>query len=206
VTSRILTIPNILTLGRLIAVPVFLGASLSGRFKLAFVLFVAAAFTDLFDGLIARRFNQRSRLGALLDPAADKTMLVCGYLFYTLHPSVHVPIPAWLTFAIFVRDLFILVFAYLFYTRLSVTRFPPSWAGKTSTVAQAVTLAFAVMVNAFTPSLRLLSEFLFRATVVLTLYSGWDYLRRGRRLLDESLALDLGESAAYNPRLAAGSK
>ena len=79
-TSRILTIPNILTLGRLIAVPVFLVASLSGRFKLAFVLFVAAAFTDLFDGIIARRFNQRSRLGALLDPAADKTMLVSIYV------------------------------------------------------------------------------------------------------------------------------
>jgi cardiolipin synthase (CMP-forming) len=204
--SRIVTAPNILTLARLIAVPLFLMASFAGRYRLAFVLFVAAALTDLFDGIIARRFNQRSRLGALLDPAADKTMMVCGYLFYTLHPRVPFPIPPWMTFTVLIRDVLIVVFAYLMYTRLDVKRFPPSWAGKTSMVAQAVTLAVAVMVNAYTPALRPLCELLFRITVVLTLYSGWGYLHRGRRLLDTSLALDLGDPATYNPRLAAGSK
>jgi cardiolipin synthase len=187
-TTKILTIPNILTLGRLIAVPVFLWAAFDGRFMLAFVLFVAAALTDLFDGLIARRFNQRSRLGALLDPAADKTMMVCGYLFYTLHPSVRFAIPAWLTFGILVRDFLIILFVYLLYTRVNVKRFPPSWAGKSSTVAQAVTLGCAVGGNAGITWLRTGAEFLFRATLLITLYSAWDYLRKGRRQLDESLA------------------
>src|ERR1700680_5085899 len=112
-TSRILTVPNGLTLARLIAVPVFLWASFQGRFTLAFVLFVSAALTDLFDGLIARRFNQRSRLGALLDPRDDKPIMGCGYLFYTLRQGLAVPIPPWVTFAILIRDFMIVVFAYL---------------------------------------------------------------------------------------------
>ena len=58
-SSRVLTIPNMLTLARLVTVPVFLGASLSGHYTLAFVLFVGAAVTDIFDGIIARRLNQR---------------------------------------------------------------------------------------------------------------------------------------------------
>src|SRR5947207_11932836 len=97
-----LTIPNILTLARLLAVPVFLVASLRGQYTLAFALFVGAAVTDILDGMIARRFNQRSRLGAMLDPAADKTIMVCGFLFYTLRGGLPmVRIPAWLTFTVF---------------------------------------------------------------------------------------------------------
>jgi cardiolipin synthase (CMP-forming) len=183
------TIPNVLTILRLIAVPLFILASLRGQFVLAFVLFVGAAFTDMFDGMIARRFNQRSRLGAILDPAADKTMLVCGYLFYTLYDNVPlVRIPGWLTFAVFIRDFLIALFAYLLWTRLNVKRFPPSWAGKLSTVLQAATLGMTIGVNAFWPSLLWFAELLFRVALVVTLYSAWDYLRRGKRMLEEGFA------------------
>src|ERR1044071_8291656 len=140
-----MTIPNVLTILRLIAVPIFIFASLRGHFVAAFILFVGAALTDMFDGMIARRFNQRSRLGAILDPAADKTMLVCGYLFYTLYDTMPlVRIPGWLTFAVFIRDFLIALFAYLLWTRLNVKRFPPSWAGKTSTVVQAIALGTTI--------------------------------------------------------------
>ena len=179
------TVPNLLTLARLIAVPVFIVASFRGHYTLAFVLFVGAAVTDMLDGMIARRFNQRSRLGALFDPAADKTMMICGYLYYTLRgalPAVH--IPAWLTFTVFIRDFLILSFAYMLYTRVHVKRFPPSWAGKTSTVIQAATLGTTIGVNAFVPQLLWLAELLFRLALVMTLFSGWDYMRRARRMLD----------------------
>ncbi|HEX3579371.1 MAG TPA: CDP-alcohol phosphatidyltransferase family protein, partial [Thermoanaerobaculia bacterium] len=85
-----LTIPNALTLLRLFAVPVFIYASFRGEYRIAFFIFAGAAVTDFLDGVIARRFNQRSRLGAILDPAADKTMMVCGYLFYTLRDGLPV--------------------------------------------------------------------------------------------------------------------
>ncbi|HYM60739.1 MAG TPA: CDP-alcohol phosphatidyltransferase family protein [Thermoanaerobaculia bacterium] len=191
-SARVLTIPNLLTLLRLLIIPFFIAASLRGSFKTAFILFVVAAVTDSFDGFIARNFNQRSRLGALFDPAADKVMMVCGYLYYTIGDNVAVPIPVWLTFVILLRDVGIAAFAYLLYTRIHISRFPPSWAGKASTIIQAITLAVVIGANAFAPRLATALDVLFRVVVVMTLYSGYGYLRRGRRQLDEVAALELG--------------
>ena len=184
-----ITVPNLLTLFRIVLVPFFLVASMRSMWTLAFVLFVTAALTDVLDGHIARRFNQRSRLGAILDPAADKTMMVCGYFFYTVTNKLPlVALPVWLTFVVFVRDFLIICCAYLLYTRVHVKRFPPSWAGKASTVLQAGTLATVIAVNGFLPQLLPLAEILFRVALLVTLYSSWDYLRRGRQLLEEGLS------------------
>src|SRR5438874_9625388 len=148
-----LTVPNALTLLRLFLVPFFLIASIRGMFTTAFIIFVSAAVTDIFDGMIARRFNQRSRIGAILDPAADKTMMISGYLFYTFSDHVRVHIPGWLLFVVLIRDFMIIVFVYLLYTRVQVRHFVPSWAGKASTLLQAVALGWAVGVNSFVPNL-----------------------------------------------------
>jgi phosphatidylglycerophosphate synthase len=99
-----------------------------------------------------------------------------------------VALPEWLTFVVFVRDFLIILFAYLLYTRVNVKRFPPSWAGKASTVLQAGTLATMIAVNAFLPRLLPFAEILFRVALLVTLYSSWDYLRRGRQLLEDGLA------------------
>src|SRR5690349_12491442 len=99
-----LTIPNLITLMRLFLVPCFIWASIEGNYTMACGIFVFAAVTDILDGAIARRLNQRSRIGALLDPAADKLLMVSGYIFYTLHSLPNVAIPKWLTFTVFVRD------------------------------------------------------------------------------------------------------
>jgi cardiolipin synthase len=192
VTARprdIATVPNALTLVRLLLIPVFLFASFRGMFTAALVLFVTAAVTDIFDGMIARRFNQRSRLGAILDPAADKIGLVCGYLYYTLSPNLPVVrIPGWLTFVVFIRDFLIMVFAYLMYTRVRVKGFPPSWLGKISTLLQAFTLGMVICVNALAPKLTWLAELLFRIALLVTLFSAADYLRRGKQMLNEGMA------------------
>ena len=183
----ILNIPNTLTLLRLLLIPVFLFASFRGMFTAAFILFVTAAVTDILDGVIARRFNQRSRIGAILDPAADKIMLVFGYIYYTLAPQLPlIRIPGWLTFTVFIRDFLIMLFAYLLYTRVQVKKFPPSWIGKTSTVLQAGTLATVIGVNSFVPQLVWLAELLFRVALLATLISGGDYIRRAKRMLLES--------------------
>jgi cardiolipin synthase len=182
-----LTIPNLLTLLRLCLVPCFIVASYRGLWLAALILFVTAAVTDVLDGMIARRLNQRSRLGAILDPAADKTMMVAGYLFYTLHAAPALRIPGWLTFTVFIRDVLIVMFAYLLYTRVQISKFPPSVAGKASTVIQAVTLAAAVGANAFAP-LGQFAQVMFRVALVMTLFSGWDYLRRAERMMHEEPA------------------
>jgi cardiolipin synthase len=155
----------------------------------AFVIFVTAAVTDILDGMIARKLDVRSRLGALLDPAADKALMICGVLFYTLaDPLPVVRIPAWLTFTVFIRDFLILTFAYLLYTRIQIDRFPPSAAGKASTVLQAVMIATAIAANAFTPKLAPLAQVFFRVSLVMTLLSGWGYLRRAALILERKFA------------------
>ena len=185
-----MTVPNILTLLRIVMIPVFLVASMRGAYSLACIIFVSAAVTDILDGVIARRFNQRSRFGAVLDPAADKGLMICGYLFYTLAANLPlVRIPGWLTFTVFVRDFLIITFAYLLYTRVQVTRFPPSWPGKVSTLLQAFTLGTTIGVNAFVPQLLAAAHLLFHLTLLTTLFSGWDYLRRADRMLLESAAV-----------------
>jgi cardiolipin synthase len=177
-------IPNILTMLRLLLVPCFLGASMQGMYTVAFTIFVTAAVTDILDGMIARKLNVKSRLGALLDPAADKTLMVCGFLYYTFAEGPKVGIPGWLTFTVFIRDFLIAFFAYLMYTRVQISRFPPSIAGKTSTVLQAVTLAATVAANGFLPQVAPLVEVLFRVSLFMTLYSAWGYMRRGERLVE----------------------
>ncbi|HET8798578.1 MAG TPA: CDP-alcohol phosphatidyltransferase family protein [Thermoanaerobaculia bacterium] len=179
-------IPNILTSLRMLLVPCFLGASMQRMYTVAFVIFVTAAVTDIFDGMIARRLNVKSRLGALLDPAADKLLMVCGFLYYTFAEGLPVAsIPGWLTFTVFIRDFLIAFFAYLMYTRVQISRFPPTWAGKTSTVLQAVTLGGAIAANSFFPSVLPFVEVLFRASLLMTLYSAWGYMRRADRLVVE---------------------
>lgn len=182
-------VPNLLTLLRLLLVPCFLLASFRGMYLTAFVIFVSAAVTDILDGMIARRLNVHSRIGALLDPAADKMLMVCGFLFYTFAEGLPVRrIPGWLTFGVFIRDFLIVFFAYLMYTRVHIKRFPPSVAGKASTVIQALTLCAVMAVNSFMPRQVWVAETLFRVSLVMTLYSGWDYMRRGRNLLEEGVA------------------
>jgi cardiolipin synthase (CMP-forming) len=184
-----MTIPNIITIGRLLLVPCFIGASVQRMYTAAFVIFVTAAATDILDGMIARRLNQRSRLGALLDPAADKLLMVSGYVFYTVTSDLPVvQIPMWLTFVVFVRDFLIALFAYLLYTRLHIKQFPPLWPGKISTVLQAVTLGCVIAVNGWGPGLLPLAEALFRVALIMTLFAAWIYMRRSARWLREEEA------------------
>ena len=105
VSSRVLTVPNILSFFRLLMVPVFLYLILTGYDLLALVVLVVSTATDFFDGLIARRFGQISRLGQLLDPAADRL-----FIFVTLVGlAVRGILPWWLVAAIIGRDALLLL-------------------------------------------------------------------------------------------------
>jgi cardiolipin synthase len=98
------TLPNILSLGRLLAAPLLVWIILIGDFRIAFWIFLAAAVSDGLDGLLARLLHQRSTLGTLLDPLADKTLLAgaCGTL------GVLGALPSWIVIAILARDVMIL--------------------------------------------------------------------------------------------------
>ena len=95
-----MNLPNLITLGRLLSVPIAIWLVLSDALAAAFWLFVAAGLSDAVDGFIAKRFDQRSALGALLDPVADKTLLVSMYV--TLGLAQH--LPTWLVILVVFRD------------------------------------------------------------------------------------------------------
>lgn len=182
-----LTIPNLLTLLRFLLVPVFVGASISGAHTVAFFTFIGAAVTDAFDGYIARRLNQQSRIGAFLDPAADKLMMVSGYVVFTLPATAKYTLPMWLTFTLLLRDLLIVLFVYLLYSRVRVTKFPPSIAGKVSTICQVVALAVTIAANTFLyPAAIVFLQASWIVAFVMTLYSGFGYLKKWNAVVLEA--------------------
>jgi cardiolipin synthase (CMP-forming) len=99
-----LSIPNLITLARILLVPVVVWAIASGQMRLAFLLFLAAAISDAVDGFLAKRFGMTTELGAYLDPAADKVLIVSIYV--TL--GITGVIPLWIVILVVSRDLMII--------------------------------------------------------------------------------------------------
>lgn len=134
-----MTIPNLITIARLVMVPMVVVAIGQGLWTLAFVLFVVAGISDAADGIIARRFHLRSELGAYLDPLADKALLVSIYL--TL--SVIGTLPGWLAIVVVSRD--VMIVAAIIVSRLmdNPVEIKPLFVSKANTAAQ---IAFAALV------------------------------------------------------------
>lgn len=134
-----LSIPNLITLGRILLVPIVVWAIAQGLMWVAFVLFVAAGISDAVDGFLAKRFSMTTVLGAYLDPLADKALIVSIYL--TL--GINGYIPRWLVILVVSRDILIvggIMLSWLIGTPLKIK---PLLVSKLNTVAQ---IAFACMV------------------------------------------------------------
>lgn len=127
-------IPNILTVGRLISVPVTVWLMLQGQMTAAFWMFVAAGITDGIDGAVARLCNAHSALGAALDPLADKVLLVSIYVVLGWLGDL----PSWLVIMIVFRDLFIVGGALLMLFLRLYSRVDPLYIGKINTFLQIV--------------------------------------------------------------------
>ncbi len=155
-SSRILTVPNMLTVFRMVLIPVFVTMLFYQRFTLALAVFVCAGLTDGLDGLLARRFDQRSQLGTVLDPIADKLMMVTAFIVLSMRgifpapvPS-HLPVPFWVTITVISRDVFIIVGAAAINIMTGFRGFRPSWLGKVNTTVQIGAIA-AIMFAASVP-------------------------------------------------------
>ena len=142
VSPRILvdSLPNAITVGRLLAVPLMVWLIVTGRMDAAFWLFVAAGISDGVDGFIAKRFKAESRLGSYLDPLADKVMLVCIYI--TL--GVEGELSSWLVILVVFRDALIVGGALLSQLMEHPLRVRPLYISKVNTVAQ-ILLAAVVL-------------------------------------------------------------
>lgn len=191
-----MTLASKITLCRIMLVPVFAvlaiyyGESVAAgqprewlRWA-ALAVFVTAAASDGIDGWIARRFNQRSAFGAIIDPLADKALLLTAFVTLTVvewgPDNWHLPV--WFTALVIVRDCVILGgIAVLRFTGHSV-RIAPCWSGKVCTFTQMVALGWVMLkVVPFSPLYPCLAAALF------TVWSGVDYVRQGLRILGEDV-------------------
>jgi cardiolipin synthase len=170
------TVPNLITLLRLAALPFFLYAISQGDFGVALILFVAAGISDGIDGYLARRFGMSSPLGAYLDPIADKLLLMSSYLFLAIRsfPGA-VKVPLWLAFMVISRDLLLMTVALLLILTSSKRRFPPTWLGKVTTVTLIATVLFVLCANLWSWP-RPVVLIAFGAAATTTLASGFDYI------------------------------
>jgi cardiolipin synthase len=135
-----LTVPNFITIARLIGVPLIVWLMIADRFVEATILFVIAGLSDGVDGFIAKRFDAASQLGAYLDPVADKALLVS--VFCTL--GFKGALPAWLIVLVVSRDLFIIGGMLLAYVLTNPMEVKPLWVSKINTVAQLVLIVFVL--------------------------------------------------------------
>lgn len=136
-----MNLPNIISLCRLLSVPVAIYLILNGFMQAAFWLFVAAGASDAVDGYLAKRLGQTSALGAYLDPIADKVLLVSVYV--TLGQAGH--LPSWLVIMVVFRDLIIVGGVVLMHISNDGVRMRPLLVSKVNTAAQ---IALAVLVLA----------------------------------------------------------
>jgi cardiolipin synthase (CMP-forming) len=171
-----LTTATQITLLRLLLVPFVAMSILYHRYGLALIIFVISGLSDLIDGLIARKFGQKTKLGALLDPMADKLLLSTSFILLTLPASkLNVPIPVWVTVMVFGRDIMIVVSAVSIILTTGFTKFDPTIYGKASTVVQIVTVLGVLLVN-YLEADKTYVQWLFYLTFGLTLFSGVHYL------------------------------
>ncbi len=167
-----MTIPNLITIFRLILVPVVIVMILQGRWATAFVLFVVAGISDAADGFIAKRFDMRSEFGAHIDPLADKALLVSIYV--TL--AIVGVLPSWLAIVVVSRDLMIVAAVLLSWVMSRPVEIKPLLVSKLNTGAQIAFAALALAANAFGAELAGLEDIAMVLVAALTVASAGAYL------------------------------
>ena len=181
--SEVLTLPNLLSLSRILLTPVFVWMMVQKRPWAAFIVFLVAGATDALDGFAARMLHLRSTLGLWLDPVGDKVLLTSAFVVLTL-PALSQPntLPLWLTGICIGRDVAIALTALILIALWGKQTFKPVLAGKASTVCQVLVLYFVLYSNAVGRSPQALA-WLYVLTALLTCISWIQYGFRGIALL-----------------------
>jgi cardiolipin synthase len=140
-----MTLPNLITIGRLILVPLVIVMIVNERWDEAFFIFVAAGVSDAIDGFIAKRFDMRSELGAYLDPVADKALIVSIYVTLAIVGIV----PIWLVIVVVSRDLMIIAAVILSWLMAKPVTIAPFVVSKLNTAAQLIFAALVLGTKSF---------------------------------------------------------
>ena len=175
-------LPNLITLARLLSVPAALWLIVGQRYGAAFWLFVAAGLSDALDGFIAKRFDFRTRLGALLDPAADKALLAGVYLTLGLGGQL----PPWLVGLVILRDVLIVAGFAALHSTAAGRQWRPLYISKVNTLVQLTLVGFVLARLGLGIEAGPVTWLLIVAAGTTTVWSGLAYLMRCARLLSGS--------------------
>ncbi len=180
-TGFVLNLPNVLTLARILITPLFIICLIKGSYAMALLVFTLAGVTDGLDGLLARLMDQRTTVGAFLDPIADKLLLVSA--FVTL--AAQGMLPAWLTVVVISRDVLIIVgIAILEVSRVDY-QIQPSMVSKCTTVAQLATI-FLLLLSTQTTVLAHALLPVYWLTTALSIASGLHYVYLGIQIMPDA--------------------
>ncbi|MGB9627445.1 MAG: CDP-diacylglycerol--glycerol-3-phosphate 3-phosphatidyltransferase [Thermodesulfobacteriota bacterium] len=175
-----MNLPNSLTLIRVLLIPFFVIFIINKSFNLALITFAIAGITDGIDGLIARWTQQRTELGAYLDPIADKLLLIASFITLAIIEMI----PSWLTVIVITRDVIILLgFLVMILTNYH-PKINPSLLSKITTVLQICTVLIVLLKNS-SSIFKQMSGIVIYGTAFFTILSGLQYIYIGTRILNE---------------------
>ena len=161
-------------------IPVFASLLFYGYSGIALAVFFVAGISDGVDGFIARRFNQQSDLGTILDPIADKLLMTTAFIMLTL-PEIfttvdYLPIPFWVTASVIGRDVLIVTVAAAINVMTGFSGFKPSWLGKLSTTVQIFAVGL-ILIAAVFPSIQgFYLPYVYVIVCALAFLSGFHYI------------------------------
>jgi cardiolipin synthase len=185
-----LTIANQLTIVRMGMIPLLITLILSNHPAWALLVFILAGLTDALDGIIARRYEQSSELGAFLDPMADKLLMTALFIVLSIpdHPQ-SLPdfeaanhLPVYLAIVTISRDVFIVMISLVIHLATGHVGFKPTFLGKVTTVIQVVTVGTVLLCNSLDRPSPIIISGLVWLTLAMTLASGLHYIHHATRV------------------------
>lgn len=174
-----MNLANKISITRILLVPFFIAAVLYSKFELALLFFTVAVLTDAADGYIARKFNQKTKLGTMLDPVADKVLIISAFicLVFVKNLPFKVDFPLYVPIVVISRDVIILIGSLIIIALKGNIDVKPSIAGKITTFFQMSTVIAVLVKFPY-------SHFIWNIMVIFTLFSGAEYVIKGSKQLN----------------------
>ncbi len=176
-----MNLANKITIARIILIPFFIAAIIYSRKDIALAIFILAITTDGIDGFIARSMKQKTRFGTIIDPVADKLLLVSAYICLSISASIpqEFRMPPYVLIAVISRDAIIVLGSIMVHMITGDLKVSPSIIGKLTTFFQMITIVSVLAQFKY-------SYIVWNAAIALTMASGIDYVVKGSKLLTEN--------------------
>jgi cardiolipin synthase len=176
-----MNLANRITVTRIILTPIFIAAVVYGRMDIALMLFTIAVISDGLDGFVARSMHQKTFIGTILDPVADKILLVSAFICLTLTKTIPdgLRLPPYVPIIVISRDAIIILGSILIHVVKGTIKIAPSFWGKFTTFFQMMTVVSILVKFKY-------SFYIWNMATILTIISGVDYMLKGSKTLNEN--------------------